>query len=126
MNLLGQTQNKITKDKNGKNLPHLEIIEVALVHCNIVNYDCLQDSRVLYTFVPNESFGILLETYPKNHVFSKRFNSEFQEIEIWFTDQNSQPFETEDLTLIIKKYSHYKGYTKVWILYKSLLIFIIC
>ena len=41
MNLLGQTQNKITKDKNGKNLPHLEIIEVALVHCNIVNYDCL-------------------------------------------------------------------------------------
>ena len=86
----------------------------------------LQDSRVLYTFVPNESFGILLETYPKNHVFSKRFNSEFQEIEIWFTDQNSQPFETEDLTLIIKKYSHYKGYTKVWILYKRLLIFIIC
>ena len=50
MKLLGSTKNKITKDKNGENVPHLEITEVVLVHCNIVNNDCQQDSRVLYTF----------------------------------------------------------------------------
>ena len=105
MKLLGSTKNKITKDKNGENVPHLEITEVALVHCNIVNNDYQQDSRVLHTFVPNKSFGILLEFSPKNHIFLKTFNSESQEIKVWFTDQNSQPFEIEDkmnLTLIIK------------------------
>ena len=54
--LLGSTENKITKDKNGENVPHLEITEVVLVHCNIVNNDYQQDSRVLYTFVPNKPF----------------------------------------------------------------------
>ena len=71
MKLLGQTENKKTKYKNGKNVPHLEITEVALVHCNIFNCDYQQDSRVLYIIVPNKSFGSLLETYPKNHVFLK-------------------------------------------------------
>ena len=51
--LLGSTENKIIKDKNGKNVPHLEFTEVVLVHCNIVNNDYQHDSRVLYTFVPN-------------------------------------------------------------------------
>ena len=105
MKLLGNTKNKITKDKNGENVPHLEITEVALVHCNIVNNNYQQDSRVLHTFVPNKSFGILLEFSPKNHIFLKTFNSESQEIKVWFTDQNSQPFEIKDkinLTLIIK------------------------
>ena len=60
---------------------------------------------MLCTFVPDKSFGSLLETSPKNHIFLKTFNSEFQEIKIWFTDQNSKPLEVEDkinLTLIIK------------------------
>ena len=52
MILLRSTENKITKDKNGKDVPHLEITEVVLVHCNIVNNDYQQDSRVLYIFVP--------------------------------------------------------------------------
>ena len=43
MKLLGTTENKITKDKNGENLPHLEITEVVLVHCDIVNNDYQQD-----------------------------------------------------------------------------------
>ena len=60
MKLLGITENKITTDKNGENVPHLEITEVVLVHCNIVNNDYQQDSRVLYTFVPNKPFGSLL------------------------------------------------------------------
>ena len=79
--------------------------EVTVVHCNIPNNDYQQDSRALYTFVPNKPFGSLLEISPKNHVFLKTFNSEFQATEVWFTDQNSQPLEIEDrinLTLVIK------------------------
>ena len=71
MKLLGSTKNKITKDKNGENVPHLEITEVVLVHCDIVNNDYQQDSRVLYTFVRNKPFGSLLEIYPTNHIFLK-------------------------------------------------------
>ena len=109
MKLLGSTENKITKDKNGENVQipelHLQITEVVLVHCNIVNNDYQQDSRVLYTFVPNKPFGSLLEISPTNHIFLKTFNSEFQTIEVWFTDQNSQTLEIEDrlnLTLVVK------------------------
>ena len=81
MKLLASTENKITKDKNGENVPHLEITEVVLVHGNIVNNDYQQDSRVLYTFVPNKPFGSLLDISPTSHIFYKTFNSEFQEIE---------------------------------------------
>ena len=105
MKLLGNTKNKRTKDKNGENVPHLEITEVVLVHCNIVNNDYQQDSRVLYTFFPNKHFGSLLAVSRTNHVFLKTFNSECDEIKIWFTDQNSQPLEIEDrihLTMVIK------------------------
>ena len=59
MDLLRSTENKITKDKNGENVPHLEITEVVLVHFDIVNNDYQQDSRILYTFVPNRPFGNL-------------------------------------------------------------------
>ena len=105
MKLLRSTESKITKVKNGENVLHLEIVELALVHCNLVNNDYRQDSRILYTFVPNKSFGSLLEISPTIHIFLKTFNSEFQEIKIWFTDQTSKPLEVEDrinLTLIIK------------------------
>ena len=78
MKLLGSTESKITKDKNGENVPHLEVVELVLVHRNLVNNDYQQDSRILYTFVPNKSFGSLLEISPTNHVFLKTFNSEFQ------------------------------------------------
>ena len=59
MKLLGSIKNKITKYENCENVPHLEITEVVLIHCNIVNNDYQQDSRVLYTFVPNKPFGSL-------------------------------------------------------------------
>ena len=103
--LLGSTESKITKDKSGENVPHLEVVEIVLVHCNLVNNDYQQNSRILFTFVPNKTFGSLLEISPKNHVFLKTFNSEFQEIKIWFTDQTSTRLEVEDrinVTLIIK------------------------
>ena len=105
MKLLGSTENKITKDKNGENVPHLEITEVVLVHCNIVNNDYQQDSRILYTFLPNKLFSSLLEISPTNHIFLKILNSEYDEIKVWFTDQNSKPLEMEDrinLTMVIK------------------------
>ena len=69
MKLLGSAENKINKDKNGDNVPHLEIVEVVLVHCNLVNNDYQQNSRTLYTFVRNKTFGSLLEISPPNHVF---------------------------------------------------------
>ena len=75
MKLLGSTEDKTTKDKNCKNAPHLEITEVFLVHCDIVNNDYQQDSRVLYTFVPNKPFGSLLEVSPTNHIFLRTFKS---------------------------------------------------
>ena len=105
MKLLGSTESKITKDKHGENVPHLEIVELVLVHCNLVNNDYQQDSRILYTFVPNKAFGSLLEILPPNHFFLKTFNSKFQEVKIWFTDQTSKPLELEDkinITLIIR------------------------
>ena len=105
MKLLGSTKNKITDEKNGENVPHLEITEVVLVHCDIVNNDYQQDSRVLYTFVPNKPFGSLLEISPTNHIFLKTFNSEYDEIKVWFTVQNSKPLEKEDRinsTMVIK------------------------
>ena len=106
MKLLGRSKSKITKDENGEDVPRgLEVVEVVLVHCNLVNNDYQQESRILYSFVPNKTFGSLLEISPKNHVFLKTFNSEFREIKVWFTDQKSRPLEVEDkinVTLIIK------------------------
>ena len=67
MKLLGSTE-------SGENVPRLEITELVLVHCN----DCQQDSRMLYTFARNKPFGSLLEISPRNHIFLKTFNSEFQ------------------------------------------------
>ena len=86
-------------------MPHLEIVELVLVHFNLVNNDFQQDSEILYTFLPNKRFGSLLEISPTNHIFLKTFTSEFQEIKVWFTDQTSKPLEVEDrinLILIIK------------------------
>ena len=86
-------------------MPHLEITEVLLVHCYIVNNDYQHESRVLYMFVLNKPFGSLLELSPTNHIFLKTFSTEYDEIKVWVTDQNSQPLEIEDrmnLTMVIK------------------------
>ena len=72
----------------------------------------------MFTFVPNKPFGSLLEVSPNNHIFLKTYNSEFQDIRIWFTDQNSHPLEIEDrinLTLTIKQYCDYKNEIFNWI-----------
>ena len=58
MKLLRSIKNNINKDKIGENVPHLEITEVVLIHCNIVNNEYQQDSTVLNTFVPNKSVSV--------------------------------------------------------------------
>ena len=80
MKLLRSTKSKTTKDKNGENVPRLEIIEVVSAHCNIVNNDNQHGSRILYTFVPKNSFGQLLDISPKAFMFLKKLNSEFLHI----------------------------------------------
>ena len=77
-------------------MPYSEITEVILVHCNIVNNDYQNNSRVFYTFVPNKSFSQLLDISPRNVICLQAFKSEFSSIEVWFTDKNSKSLETED------------------------------
>ena len=105
MKLLGSTESKITGEKNGENIPHLETVEVVLIDCNVVNNNYQENSRILYTFVPNKPFGSFVDISPSSYIFLKTINSEFQEIKVWFTDQNNNPLEVEDkinITLIIK------------------------
>ena len=78
MESLESTKSKITKDKNGENFPHLEIVELVIVYCNLVNNDYQQDSIILYTSVPNKPFGSLLGNSPTNHIFLKTFNLKFK------------------------------------------------
>ena len=99
--LLGNTRSRITNDKIGENVPHLEITEVILAHRNIVKNDYQQNSRVLYAFVQNKPFGQLLEISLTNFIFLKTFNLEFAAIEVWFTDKNSQLLEIEERIKLI-------------------------
>ena len=104
MKLLGSTKNIIDSDKNSENVPGLENVEVVLVHCNLVNISYQQHSRVLFTFVPTKQYGQLISISPHSLVFLKTMNTDFSEIEVWFTDQNSNALEIEDnvnISLII-------------------------
>ena len=74
MKLLGNTTDKITKDKDGEIVPHLEITEVALINCDIVKNKYQRNSRVLTTFVPNEPSGQLLDISPKKIYIFKNFS----------------------------------------------------
>ena len=99
MKLLEITTIKIIKDENCENVSHLEVTEVVLVHCNIVNNDYQYDSQALYALVPKKWTGLLLDILPTNFVFKK--HSEFSYTELWFTDQNSTPLGIDDKTNIV-------------------------
>ena len=104
MKLLGSTKSNKTPAENDENVPNLEINEAVLIHCNVVDISYLQNSTVLYKFVPNKLLGQLLDISPKHFVLLKIFDSEFSYIEVWFTDQNSTLLEIEDkinITLFI-------------------------
>ena len=81
MKFLGSTENKMPKDKNGENVSDIEITEVALVHWNIVNNGCQEDSRVFYMSVLNKVFGSLFGRCPTSPAFLKTFNSKYDESE---------------------------------------------
>ena len=104
MKLLGSTKDTIDADKKSENVPRLENVEVVLVHCNLVNDSYQQASRVLFTFVPNKQYVQLISISPNSLFFLKTMNTEFSEIEIWFTDQNNNSLEIEsnvNISLII-------------------------
>ena len=110
MKLHGYTESKI-KDKYGENVPYLEITEVVLIPFNLLNNSYQQNSRVLHIFVPNKSFGQLLDISSRNFVFLKMFDSEFSYIELLFTDRNSNPLEIEEkinITAVINESIRYK------------------
>ena len=95
----------VDKHKNGANVPKLEKISFALLHCNVVRNDDLQNSKLLYTFVPSDAFGELLFVEPKVLEQSKTTDSVFDYIEVWLTDQSNEPLQIEDdvnLCLIIQ------------------------
>ena len=92
-------------------MPHLEIIEVVLIHCSIVNNNYQQNSRVLYTFLPHKSFGQLLDISPKNFILLNTFDSKLSYIEVWCTDQASKPLKIEDkinINLVVNQSVKYK------------------
>ena len=104
MQLLGSSKQVINQNKDGELVPRLEAVEVILIHCNLVNSNYPQASKVLFTFVPNKQFGQLITITPHSLTMLKTTNAEFSFIEIWFTDQNNRPLEIEDnvnITLII-------------------------
>ena len=104
MKLLGSTKKDVDQDKDGEYVPKLESVEVVLVHCNLVNNNYQQTSKLLFTFVPNKQFGQLINISPHSLTMLDTTNTEFSFTEVWFTDQICEPFESEDnlnLTLII-------------------------
>ena len=104
MKLLGSTENVVDKDKDSKNVPKLESLEVVLVHCNLVKNDYQHASKVLFSFVPNKQFGQLLNISPHIFTMMNSVNTEFSSVEVRFTDQSSKALEignNVNLTLII-------------------------
>ena len=95
----------VDQDRNSESVPKLEKVRFVLLHFNVVRNDHLQNSKLLYTFVPSNAFGQLLFVEPKTMKQSKTTDSVFDYIDVWFTDQNNRPLEIEDdvsLRLIIQ------------------------
>ena len=93
MELLGSIIKVVDLDKDREDVPILESIEVVLVHCNLVNNNYQQASKVLFTFVPNKQFGQLINISPHSLTMLGTTNTEFSFNEVWFTDQNVVPLE---------------------------------
>ena len=96
MELLGSTKNYVNQDKDEEDVIKLEFVEVILVHCNLVNNNYWQVSKVLFTFVQNKQFGQLVTIAHHSLTMLNTTNTEFSSIEEWFTDQNSKQLERED------------------------------
>ena len=95
MRLLGDGPTTDTT-KNGENVPKLEIVRNVLVFCNLVQIVYLQDTKLLFSFVPNSRFGSLLSITPQMLKYCDTVDSVFDYIEISFTDQNGRPLQIDD------------------------------
>ena len=105
MQLLGSSKKVTDKSRNGELVPRLKTVEVVLVHCNSINNNYQQASKVLLTFVPNKRFGQLITITSHSPTMLKTTNAEFSFIKIWFKDQNNRSLEIVDnvnITLIIR------------------------
>ena len=96
MKLLGSIKKDVDQDKDREDIPKLESVEVVLVHCNLANNHYQQALKVLFTFVPNKQFGQLINISQHSLAMLDTTNPEFSYIEVWFTDQNSDPLEVHD------------------------------
>ena len=104
MKLLGSTKEDQVKNKDGEGVPKGVPVEVVLVHCNLVNNIYQKAFKVLFTFVPNKQFCQLITISTHSLTMLETVSTEFQSIELWFTDQNKRPLEIEDsvsITLIV-------------------------
>ena len=101
MKLLGSTKKNVDQDKDGEDVPKLESVEVALVHCNLVNDNYQQVSKVLFTIVSNKQFGQLITIVPYSLTMLNTTNTEFSSTEVWFIDQNCKQLEIEYNTNVI-------------------------
>ena len=115
MRLLGSTKKDVDSDKNSKNVPKLEFVEVVLVYCNLIKNDYQHSSKVLFSFVPNKQFGQLINISPHSLTMMNTVNTEFSFAEVWFTDQ----FDTNYWVDIIKmRYStepRFRKYVKGYV-----------
>lgn len=104
MRLLWSTKHIIPKNKNSENVSTLKMVDVILIHCNVVNNDYQQESKVLFKILTDKQFGQLINISPFSLTMLKITNAEFSFIKLWFTDQNNRPLEIEDnvnITLIV-------------------------
>ena len=77
MQLLGSSKKDIDQSKYEGIVSIFKSVEVVLVHCNLVNNNYQQASKVLFTFVPNKQFGQLVTITPHSVTMLKTNNAEF-------------------------------------------------
>ena len=90
MKLLGRSKKDVDQNKDGEDVPKLEFVKIVLVHCNLVNKNYQQASKVLSTFVTKVTIT------PHSTTMVKTTNAEISFIKVWFTDQNNRVLEIED------------------------------
>ena len=106
MKLLGSTKKMLMQIKIVSMQQNLEFVEVVLVHCNLVENVYQDTSKVLFSFVPNKQFGMLINISPNSLAMMNTVNTEFYFVEVLFTDKTSKALEIEDnvnLTLIVEQ-----------------------
>ena len=80
--------------------PSTERVHNVILNCNLAQNDYNYTSNALYTFTPDQSFGALLSIKPNYPIWTSCRNASFNNIEVWFTDQDNRPLEIEDNVIV--------------------------